>query len=306
MNVPDIVRHRKIKGISALLLPFNPDHSVDWNGFESILLGTLDAGLVPAVNMDTGSTQFIQPGDRAEVLRITASHCGEFVAGCFVADRQGAPLDQQQYQNAIADVCAAGGLPILFPSWGLNSLPENELVPALESVTADCDAFLGFELGKQFVPYGRIYSLDTFAQLLSLSKCVGAKHSSLSREFEWQRLQLRNQIRPDFRIYTGNDLAIDMVMWGSDYLLGISTFAPAKFAERDRMWEAGDTGFYALNDKLQYLGAFAFRSPVPSYKHNAAQLLKLRNVIGSDTCPPGTPERPATDRDVLQTWLDSL
>ena len=33
-------------------------------------------------------------------------------------------------------------------------------------------------------------------------------------------------VRPDFLVLTGNDLAIDMVMYGSDYLLGLSTFAP--------------------------------------------------------------------------------
>jgi hypothetical protein len=37
-------------------------------------------------------------------------------------------------------------------------------------------------------------------------------------------------------IYTGNDLASDMVQYGSDYLPGLSTFAPQAFALRDRHW----------------------------------------------------------------------
>ena len=65
--------------------------------------------------------------------------------------------------------------------------------------------------------------------------------------------------RPDFRVFTGNDLAIDMVMYGSDYLLGLSTFAPDVFAKRDAAWAAGDPAFYELNDLLQYLGFLAFR-----------------------------------------------
>ncbi len=261
---------------------------------------------MPAVNMDTRSTQYIDDAARAEVLTRTAAHCDDFVAGCFVSDQQGAALDAHKYQAEIDNVCGSGGLPILFPSWGLNTLPEAELIPALDKMTSNCDAFLGFELGPQFVPYGRIYELDTYRDLVSLTRCVGAKHSSLSRELEWRRLQLRDRTRPEFSVYTGNDLAIDMIMWGSDYLLGLSTFAPQLFAERDRMWESGDTGFYQLNDMLQYLGAFAFRAPVPSYKHNAAQLLHLQGVIGSDTCPPGTSPRPSTDRDVLKTWLEEL
>ena len=47
--------------------------------------------------------------------------------------------------------------------------------------------------------------------------------------------------------------------------LGIRvTFAPEAFAARDRLWEAGDVGYYGLSDALQYLGNIAFREPVPA------------------------------------------
>ncbi|MFM7816375.1 MAG: dihydrodipicolinate synthase family protein, partial [Verrucomicrobiota bacterium] len=116
---------------------------------------------------------------------------------------------------------------------------------------------------------------------------------------EWQRLVLRDAIRPDFRVYTGNDLAIDMVMYGSDYLLGLSTFAPDVFARRDAAWAAGDPAFHELNDLLQYLGFLAFRPPVPAYKHSAAQFLKLRGWIGCDDTHPRSPRRPESDREIL-------
>jgi len=101
-------------------------------------------------------------------------------------------------------------------------------------------------------------------------------------------------------VLTGNDLGIDMVMYGSDYLLGLSTFAPDLFAERDRMWAAGDPGFYELNDLLQYLGHFTFRPPVPGYRHNAAMFLELRGWASSDCVPVGAPRRPDSDRAVLR------
>ena len=103
----------------------------------------------------------------------------------------------------------------------------------------------------------------------------------------------------DFMVLTGNDLAVDMVCYGSDYLLGITTFAPDLFAERDRRWAAGDASFHELNDDLQYLGRFAFRSPVPAYKHSAAQFLRLRGWIDRDATPAGAPERPPTDVAIL-------
>ncbi len=101
-------------------------------------------------------------------------------------------------------------------------------------------------------------------------------------------------------VLTGNDLAIDMVMYGSDYLLGLSTFAPAEFAARDRCWAAGDLdGFHRLNDLLQWLGTTAFRPPVPAYRHDAALFLQLRGWAGSDATPEGAPRRPAWERDLL-------
>jgi len=105
---------------------------------------------------------------------------------------------------------------------------------------------------------------------------------------------------------TGNDLAIDMVTYGSDYLLGLSTFAPEEFAKRDVMWEAGDAGFYELNDILQYLGFFAFRAPVPAYKHTAAQFLKLRGWIQTSLTHPQSPHRPDSDVAILENLLGQL
>ncbi len=90
-----------------------------------------------------------------------------------------------------------------------------------------------------------------------------------------------------------------MVMYGSDYLLGLAGFAPEAFARRDRMWVTGDPDFYELNDLLQYLGQFAFRHPVPAYRHDAALFLALGGWVRCDATPPGVPRRPESDRAVL-------
>jgi hypothetical protein len=89
-------------------------------------------------------------------------------------------------------------------------------------------------------------------------------------------------------------------MYGSDYLLGLSTFAPDLFAKRDALWAGGDPAFYELNDLLQYLGFFAFRAPVPAYKHSAAQFLRLRGWLAADTPHPMAERRPESDVAVLR------
>jgi 4-hydroxy-tetrahydrodipicolinate synthase len=128
----------------------------------------------------------------------------------------------------------------------------------------------------------------------------------LDRLQEFERLALRDELRPDFRIYTGNDLGINMIEYGSDYLLGLATFAPAKFAERDRLWENSDPAYYALSDALQHLGNVAFRAPVPAYKHSAAIFLKLLGKIPSDHAHPRNPVRPEWEAAILRECADRL
>jgi dihydrodipicolinate synthase/N-acetylneuraminate lyase len=292
--------------MSAVYLPFNADHSIDWAGFNSHLERTVSSGLVPAVNMDTGSIQYIAADDRLKVLDLTAMRCDKFVAGACVVDNEGDSLNLSAYTEAMEEITLRGGTPVVFPSWGLNRLDSRQWLTAIKEITTTAEEFIAFELGPQFVPYGRILDIETWSNLLDLPNCIGAKHSSLNRIPEWERLILKNKKRPDFMLLTGNDLAIDMVIYGSDYLLGLSSFAPELFARRDRLWLQGDPEFYGLNDLLQYLGQFVFREPVPSYKHSAAQFLHLSGTLSGCHPPPGIIPRADSDMVVLENLAGRL
>ena len=291
--------------MAAVLLPFSASGEIDWSSAEALIARTLESGLTPAVNMDTGYVQMLDEPSKHRVLDM-AAEAGNFVAGAFVNDTAGASLNLDAYLAAATEIARRGGTPVIFPSNGLNGGSEETWVEALSTIGANLDRFLGFELGPMFVPYGRIYSLDAYRAMLYIDSCIGAKHSSLDRELEWQRLALRDELRPDFMVLTGNDLAIDMVMYGSDYLLGLATFAPDLFAQRDRLWALGDPGFHQLNDTLQYLGQFAFRPPVPAYRHNAAMFLALRGWAESDNVPADAPRRGDSDRAVLRDIAERL
>jgi hypothetical protein len=281
---------------------------VDWVAFCAHVARTADVGLIPAVNMDTGYANLIDDHIRSEVLRLTRATLPDrpFTAGAFVSSQVGDAYDAPAYYRVIESIQSVGGIPVIFQSFGLTRLPAENLIAAYADFGHIAPRFIAFELGPMFAPFGRIYDLATYEGLLGIPQCSGAKHSSLKRQLEWERLALRDRIRPDFKVYTGNDLAIDMIMYGSDYLLGLSTFAPDYFALRDRYWLEGDARFYELNDVLQYLGQFAFRVPAAAYKHSAAQFLKLRGWIACDDTHPGSPARPASDLPILQGILDRL
>jgi len=310
MTASDVLKRikpeRKIEGISAVLLPFDDNGRIDFAGFSQNVKRTFDAGLAPAINMDTGYTNLLSGTERKDVLAAAreVAQGKRFVAGAFVEDMTGDLMEL--YQREIAEIQRAGGTPILFQCSQFKTMARPELITFHKSLAASCPTLLCFELGDMFAPFGQIYDLPTVRELMQIPQIAGMKHSSLSRELEWQRLALRDEVRPDFKIYTGNDLAVDMVMYGSDYLLGLSAFAPEAFAARDTLWAANDSRFYELNDLLQYLGAFAFRPPVPAYKHSAAQFLKLRGRIKSDTPHPKAQQRPASDVEVLRHISEKL
>lgn len=299
---------RPITGMSAVLLPYDTWHRPDWASFDRLLERTAEAGLVPAVNMDTGYATLLTPTEREWVLDRTRIVLGEggWIAGAYHRDTPKARFDGDAITAQVEQVQRYGGRAIVFPNYGLATLDGDALVAAYERFGAAGDGFYAFELGTDFVPFGRIFDLDVYRALMGIPTCLGAKHSSLSRQLEWDRLRLRDEVRPDFLVLTGNDLAIDMVTYGSDYLLGLAAFAPDRFAERDRLWAAGDPAFYELNDALQALGSFAFRPQVPAYRAQCAQFLKGRGWITTDVTHRRAHQRPAHDIHVLKALATRL
>jgi len=303
-----IIPRRKVVGISATLLPFLSDGNVDWKSFENHIERTIQAGLIPAVNMDTGYVNLLDDRTRREVLDHTKKIAGKksFVAGAYVADTPRDKWNPDAYKCQLDLMLEKGATPVIFQSFGLTNQSGEKIVASYEQLGRFCEEFIAFELGQMFAPFGKIYDIQTYTRIMYISQCTGAKHSSLNRTLEWQRLRVRDKNRPDFKVFTGNDLAIDMIMYGSDYLLGLSTFAPDAFAKRDKLWENGDDCFYELNDLLQYLGFFAFRKPVPAYKHSAARFLNLRGWLQTDKTHPNSPTRPESDIPILKDIIERL
>ena len=292
---------RKVQGVAAALLPFEKDGRVAVEAFQNHLRATQRAGLLNAVNMDTGYVNFLSEAEKCSVLRWTREALGkepQFVAGAYIEGSDGDIVSL--YRKEMDTIVAHGGIPILFQTSRLHGKSCAEKVAVYREASRGYAHVLAFELGQMFAPNGEIFDEETFRRLMDMPEIQGIKHSSLDRRLELERLELRDQCRPDFRIYTGNDLGINMIEYGSDYLLGLATFAPEKFAERDRLWETGDPAYYPLSDALQYLGNVAFREPVPAYKHSAAVFLNLTGRIPSDHTHPKNVCRPSWEAEILR------
>src|SRR5256885_7079613 len=83
---------RKAHGIAATLLPYESDGKVAVEAFQQHLVATHRAGLMNAVNMDTGYLNYLTDAEKQDVLRWTRDALGKnvpFVAGADIAERAG-------------------------------------------------------------------------------------------------------------------------------------------------------------------------------------------------------------------------
>lgn len=298
---------RKVKGIAAALLPFDDRGAIAVEAFQQHLSRTHSAGLTNAVNMDTGYVNYLSDKEQRLVLEWTREALPaqtKFVAGAYIERLEGDIV--ALYRRKIDEIVEHGGTPIIIQTARLHHQSAKDKINCYRKICRGYDEVLGFELSPVFAPNGEIFDDETMRGLMEIPELTGLKHSSLDRLKELERLALRDEVRPKFTIYTGNDLAIDMIEYGSDYLLGLATFAPEKFAERDRLWEAGDAAYYALADALQHLGCVAFRPPVPAYKHSAAIFLNLTGRIPSDKSHAKNPTRPAWETELMRECAQRL
>jgi dihydrodipicolinate synthase/N-acetylneuraminate lyase len=311
VNIEEILRRirprRKITGIAAALLPFENNGTVAVEAFQKHLLRTHSAGLINAVNMDTGHVNYLSDEEQQQILKWTREALPantKFFAGAYIERLEGDVV--ALYRRKIDQIIAHGGTPIIFQTARLHGQPAKEKINCYQEICRGFQEVLGFELAQVFANNGEIFDDETMRGLMEIPELTGLKHSSLDRMKELERLVLRDRIRPEFRIYTGNDLAIDMIEYGSDYLLGLATFAPEKFADRDRFWETGNPVYYELSDALQHLGNVAFRPPIRAYKHSAAIFLKSAGRIPSDKTHERNPTRPAWETELMRECAERL
>ncbi len=259
MTIEDLLERqqprRKAQGIAAALLPYQPDGRVAADAFAKQPTSMHQAGLMNAVNMDTGYVNYLSDAEKQEVLDWTRQALGKgipFVAGAYIEHNAGDDI-VALYRRQIDAIVRLDGIPILFQTSRLQGKPPARVAEAYRNICRDYPHVLAFELGKMFAANGEIWNTETIQRLMDIPEIKGMKHSSLDRLLELERLALRDAHRPDFRIYTGNDLGINMIEYGSDYLLGLAAFCAREIC-RERP---------ALGDGRPRILRSLRRSPVP-------------------------------------------
>src|SRR5207302_9589096 len=176
---------RKVEGIAAALLPCQPDGRVAVEAFQKHLQDTQRAGLINAVNMDTGYVNYLSETEKLEVLRWTREALGKdapFVSSAYIEGKGGDVV--ALYRKQMDAIVAHGGIPILFQTSRPHGKSGSEKAAAYAAVCRGYAHVLAFELGRMFAPNGEIFDEGTFRRLMEIPEIKGMKHSSLDRLIE--------------------------------------------------------------------------------------------------------------------------
>src|SRR6266478_833667 len=177
MKIDALIERRKLRrtveGIAAALLPFEADGSVAVEAFQRHLVATRRAGLMNAVNMDTGYVNYLGEAEKLEVLRWTREALGAgvaFVAGAYIENQSGHGAGDvvALYRREMERIAEFGGIPILFQTARLHGKSALEKVAVYREVCRGFPAVLAFELGPMFAPNGEIFDEETVRRLMDI------------------------------------------------------------------------------------------------------------------------------------------
>jgi hypothetical protein len=297
---------RTIDGCAALPIWLGPSGRIDLSGLATRLQATFAAGLTPAVNLFGGAVECLGPEQRTDILATAAgvARGRRFIAGTRPTEDT-SPL-AIRYGRAIDAVVRQGGTPLLLPIRELAALDGDGLAHLWRQATAGHRGVLVIEMADAFASPAPLHAAGVMTRLLDVASLGGLVHASLDRGAEWARVEARDAARPEFRIYSGHERALDMVSFGSDYLLATAGCAPEAFAARDRAWRAGEPLGFELNDVLQALGTLLYRTPLGGARHGALQWLHVRGEIADARPVPGLERRPDSDLALLREIADRL
>src|SRR5262249_39764486 len=152
---------RNVEGIAATLLPYESEGKIAVESFQRHLVATHRAGLINAVNMDTGYVNFLTDAEKLDVLRWTRQVLASdvpFVAGAYIENQNGDVVSLYRRQmDAIVEAC---GIPILFQTARLRGKAAGEKASVYQAACRGYTHVLAFELSPRFAANGEIFDTE--------------------------------------------------------------------------------------------------------------------------------------------------
>src|SRR5215469_677870 len=156
MTVEELLKRqrprRKVQGIAAALLPYEPDGKIAIDALAGQLISTHRAGLMNAVNMDTGYVNYLTDAEKQDVLKWTRRTLGQgvpFIAGAYIENHSAGDV-VALYRQQMEAIVRFDGIPILFQTARLRGQAPKTIAQIYRDAVRGFPHVLAFELGSMF------------------------------------------------------------------------------------------------------------------------------------------------------------
>ena len=274
--------------VSAPMLPFNPDCSIDWNSFRPYIEWiAAQKPTAIAVNMDASEGPSLNRDEQQQVLKATV----EAVAGAcpvFSGLIAGYTADAVAWGRQLKQA-GAEGLAVFppFPTFLGNPVPT-EMIYRYHKDLADGIGLplVAFQFPKAFGPD---YPPDALARLAEIPEIVGLKEASFDVAKTMETIEFAAQLPRKIGIMTGSDTFImeAMIMGCDGALIGFAGIATDQLIRMQRSVASGD---YAtakeIWDRLGPLARYCWRPPIRDYRPRMKEALVMQGFFRHATVRP--------------------
>ena len=283
--------------VSAPMLPFNPDFSIDWSSFRPYIAWiAAQKPTAIAVNMDASEGPSLSRDEQLEVLKTTR----EAVNGAcpvFSGLIAGYTADAIEWGKALK-AAGADGLAAFppFPTFLGNPVPT-EMIYQYHKALADGIGLplVAFQFPKAFGPD---YPPEVLARLAEIPEIIGLKEASFDVAKTQETIEAAAKLPRKIGIMTGSDTFImEAMLMGCDgALIGFAGTATDQLIAMQRAVASGDYGrAKEIWDRLGPLARYCWRLPIRDYRPRMKEVLVLQGFFRHAAVRP--PQLPVDDAE---------
>jgi len=298
-----------IRGIiPAIILPLNPDYSIDENGLRRHVKRVLSVKGVTGIvcNAHASEVTLLTREERKRVLQIVRDEVGDkapVISGIYAESTEMAKVFAQDAKEEGADALLI--LPPFSFAWGATQYPEVifEFFYTIDQVT-DCP-FIVF----QYAYWTNCnYDCQTLIKLSEIQNFFAIKNAiNDPRRYEEEFRSIK-KVRPDILFLNANDVQLlSYFCIGSDgALIGYASLIPEMIVD---LFEAVDKGDLKkareVNDRMYPLTQIIYSHPRLNWHTRIKEALVMMGEIKSAVARPFLPPLSKQERENIRQALIS-
>jgi 4-hydroxy-tetrahydrodipicolinate synthase len=287
--------------ISAAIMPFNNDGSIDWKTLERYIPEVAAGGPKGiALNMDASEGYSLSLQEHVDIVKFTS----KLLKGSGVTMISGLltsfNLQASEHAKRLVDA-GAEALAIFPPIPIFLGRPTKEMVLDYHNVVAEAVdvPLISFQVPTSMVDYPE----GTIVEFSKIKNMVAMKEATFDVSRTRLSVMEAASAPKKIGILTGSDTFIlEAMLLGCDgALIGFAAAFTKEIVKMQQFAEKGDVAAaFEIWEKLGPMARFGWESPIREYRVRMKYVLEVQGVIPSSQMRRPAPQIPAQDRRFIE------